>query len=366
MADKKVVYFSKMFQAVPALAQVQSVLPGTFVSNRRSTLRAAKRIYSDMGMARYSKYMGSLFRGNRLLRDADVIVTGSPYKSFLAPYSAKKCTVFHGTYTLLSREALERNSHFDLLCVIGPRMRSMIERYAGDLDLNTVETGFLPFCEFPERTEGFRSGMLGRLGLNLDYKTLLYTPSRRGFGSWDSVAEKILLTAPQDMNLVLRPHPSQGLTPRLADRQSIQRLSSIAAKRGNAIIDLSDWPLSSYLAIADVLVSDANSPAEESMFYDIPLIFTETQSLGRKAVVENGRKAKLDQDHIDMRLSLFESGICVDADSRLDFSNVVSDAITSASLFSDKRENYARWVFGHRDRLANVRVSEAIRSSFFN
>ncbi|WP_321348478.1 hypothetical protein [Halopseudomonas oceani] len=366
MTNQDVVYFSKMFQAVPALAQVERVLPGTFVSNRRSTLRAAKRIYPDLETARYSKYLGRFSRGNRMLQDAGVIVTGSPYKGFLAPYAAKKCTVFHGTYTLLSREALERNSHFDLLCIIGPRMRSMIERYAGDIDLNTVETGFLPFCEFPDRTESFRLEMLGRLGLNKQYKTLLYTPSRRGYGSWDSVAEQILMTAPREMNLILRPHPSQGLTPRRADKQSIQRLSSIARKRGNALIDLSDWPLSSYLAIADVLVSDANSPAEESMFYDIPLIFTETEALGRKAVVENGRKAKLDQDHIDMRLSLFESGVCVDAASALDFTSLVSDALTSCDVFAKKRDNYAKWVFGHRDRLANVRVVEAIKSSFFN
>tara|TARA_R110000851_G_C13099132_1_gene567962 strand:+ start:104 stop:1075 length:972 start_codon:yes stop_codon:yes gene_type:complete len=323
-------------------------------------------MYPHMDTGRYSKYWGDLAKGNRLLRDSNVIVTGSPYRSFLEPYAAKKCTVFHGTYTLLSREALLRNSHFDLLCVIGPRMRSMIERYAGDLDLNTVETGFLPFCEFPDRTEALREKILSSLGMDPSQKTALYTPSRRGVGSWEHAAEKILLTSPTSMNLILRPHPSQGLTPRLADRKLISRLRKIAKSRGNAVIDLSDAPLSSFLAISDVVVSDANSPAEESLFYDIPLIFTETSRLGRSTVIENGKKYKLEQDHIDMRLSLFDAGICVDAESELDFYSCLTEALAEGSEHSARRMNYFKWVFGCRDRLADVRVAEAIKAHLLN
>ena len=362
MIDPSIVYFSKMFQAVPPLAQVARELSGTFVSSRRTTMRAAKRMYPDVDMARYSKYLGNLAKGNRLLRDSDVIVTGSPYRDFLKPYGAKKCTVFHGTYTLLSREALLRNSHFDLLCIIGPRMRSMIERYSGDLELKTVETGFLPFCEFPDRTETLRRKTLSELGLHPEQKTVLYTPSRRGVGSWEYAAENILLTSPPNMNLILRPHPSQGLTPRMADRKLISRLRVIAKKRGNAVIDLSDWPLASFLAVADLLISDANSPAEESMFYDIPLIFTETNRLGRATALENGKKHKLDQDHLDMRLSLFDAGVCVDAENELDFSSVVFEALEQGDQLSVKRMDYFKWVFGYRDRNANLRVADAIRT----
>jgi len=86
MTADGVVYFSKMFQAVPHLAQVARVLPGTFVSSRTSTLRAFRHLYPELEVARYSKRFGFLVRGNRLLKDADAIVTGSPYGSFLKPY----------------------------------------------------------------------------------------------------------------------------------------------------------------------------------------------------------------------------------------------------------------------------------------
>ncbi|KAF1070314.1 MAG: hypothetical protein GAK45_00821 [Pseudomonas citronellolis] len=197
----EVVYFSKMFQAVTPLAQVATVLPGTFVTSRRSTIKATQGLYPNLDTAAYSKYFGNWRRGNRLLRDAEVIVTGSPYRSFLAPYGARKCTVFHGTYTLLSHEALQSNSHFDLLCVIGPRMRSMIERYAGDIELNTAETGFLPFCEFPERSATYTKQTLSSLGLDPELQTVLYTPSRRGMGSWALSVEHLIRTAPRRFDL---------------------------------------------------------------------------------------------------------------------------------------------------------------------
>lgn len=62
-----IVYFSKMFQAVPHLAQVEARLPGIFVSNRRTTLNAAQRLYPDLPTARYSRLMGRLTSGYRLL-----------------------------------------------------------------------------------------------------------------------------------------------------------------------------------------------------------------------------------------------------------------------------------------------------------
>src|SRR5690554_6163425 len=134
------VYFSKMFQAVPHLAQVARELPGTFVTTRHSTLKAVQRLYSDVDTAFLSKYLGPFSGGKRCLKNASVIVTGSPYRSFLEPYQAKKATVFHGTYMMLSRETLLRNTHFDLLCTIGPRMQEMIGRYP-DVTVNSVQTG---------------------------------------------------------------------------------------------------------------------------------------------------------------------------------------------------------------------------------
>lgn len=363
MSAPKVVYFSKMFQAVPHLAQVGAELPGVFVSSRRSTLNAAHSLYPQLDTARYSRYLGRLSRGNRILKSADVIVTGSPYGSFLAPYTrAKKCTVFHGTYMMLSRDALMRNSHFDLLCVIGPRMQGMIERFAPEVALNTVATGFLPFCEYPERSEAYRHAFLSGLGLDPTNQTIVYTPSRRGIGSWERVAEQLVRTAPLHFNLVLRPHPSQGLTSRPRDRASFKRVQALIDQRRNALLDLTTQSLPAVMAVADLVVSDANSPAEESLFYDLPQYFIETPEYSRDYVAELGQQENMHPDDLERLLGLYDCGVSESIDDGCDFSDSLDKAIEESANYAEQREAYFSWVFGLRDRNANQRVAEAIKT----
>lgn len=363
MSAGEVVYFSKMFQAVPHLAQVGAELPGVFVTSRRSTLKAVNSLYPQFETARYSRYFGQLAKGNRLLARADVIVTGSPYGSFLAPYAAaKKCTVFHGTYMMLSRDALMKNSHFDLLCVIGPRMQGMIERFAPEIALNTVETGFLPFCEYPERSGSLRDEVLSSLGLDPANRTVVYTPSRRGIGSWERVAEQLVRTAPAHFNLILRPHPSQGLTSRSRDRASFKRVQVLIAERRNAMLDLTSQPLPTALAVADLVLSDANSPAEESLFYDLPQFFIETPEFSRDTLAQLGKREEMHSADLERLLGIYDCGASEFIDKHCDFSDSLDKAIDESDRYAEERQAYFSWVFGARDRNANRRVAEAIKT----
>ena len=102
------VYFSKMFQAVPQLMEVQKYAGGIFVSNRRSTLDAVRRLYPEVEVARYSKLFPKFSPGYHVMKQARGIVTGAPTPNTLAQFSAFSCMVFHGTYMFLSRDALEK------------------------------------------------------------------------------------------------------------------------------------------------------------------------------------------------------------------------------------------------------------------
>lgn len=361
----RIVYFSKMFQAVPHLAQVESELAGTFVSSRRSTLRAANNLYPTLPTARYSKYLKGLSAGGRCLKNADVIVTGSPYKSFLAPYEAKKCTVFHGTYMMLSKEALLSNTHFDLLCLIGPRMKQMIERFEPEISTNSVLTGFLPFCEFPEQSASQRENTLLRMGMSPDQKTVIYTPSRRGLGSWNLVAEQLVRTTPDNLNLVLRPHPSQALTSRAKDRASFRRVQALAEQRPNTILDLTNYSLPELQSVADLVVSDANSPAEESLFYDVPQLFIETEQLSRTVIQSMGVQQDMHPEDTAQLLTLFDCGVRAFVRDKVDFSSLLERAMDDAGQYLMQRNDYFSWVFGERDRLANQRVASAVKTHLF-
>lgn len=360
----QVVYFSKMFQAVPHLAQVAKVLPGIFVTTRRSTDRVVAQHYPALPRTRAPRLLGRFSKGHKTLEAASVIVTGSPYRNVLGSFPAPKCMVFHGTYMMLSREALISNLHQDLLCIIGPRMKSMIERHR-DLEVPPmVETGFLPFCEFPERTPAQRAETLTALGLDPDRQTVVYTPSRRGVGSWEYVAESLIATAPGHFNLILRPHPSQGITPRRVDREHFRRAEVQASKRGRTRIDRNGVPLSTVLSVADLLVSDANSPTEESLFYDVPQLMIENPRYSRDHIVEVGRREEMHPEDLEQLLTLFDCGPTLYVCEPLDFSQSLEVALQDASRYAPARAAYFKWVFGDSDQSANVRVAQAIRQQF--
>ncbi|MDH0700751.1 hypothetical protein EQ836_17665 [Ectopseudomonas mendocina] len=359
----RIVYYSKMFQAVPHLAQVERQLPGTFVSSRRSTISAVRHLYPDFPARLESRWLSLFYDGKRKLREADVIVTGSPYRRVLEPYTAKKCTVFHGTYMMLSKSAFQANAHYDLLCVIGPRMQQMMARFADEIAVNAVPTGFLPFGEFPERSPAQREAVLRDYGLNPEWRTIVYTPSRRGIGSWDLLAQQLLVKTPAEFNLVLRPHPSQSLTPRARDRESFRKVRSMAAQRPGSLVDLTSKPLSDVLSVADLVVSDANSPAEESLFYDVPQLFIETPQFSRETILQLAEQECMHPDDTAQLLTLYDCGprLFLGSDDCL-IAPQLEQAITAGQQYAAARQRYFSWVFGSRDRQAGKRVAEAIQT----
>ena len=353
-----IVYFSQMFQAVPALAQVCARTGGVLVSSRVSTLAAVRNHYPAIDCARFSKRVPWLYRGNRLLRDADIIVTGSPYQKLLQPYRAKKCMVFHGTYVLFTRAAVVSNAHFDLLCVTGPRMQSMIGRHA-DIKLRCVNTGFLPFAEFPEVDAEYRQRTLVAMGLDPGRNTLIYTPSRKPTGSWGLLAERLVLQAPRQYNLILRPHPSQALTARVSDRFNFAKIGHLCRKRGNAVLDLIRFSLPQALSVADLVISDANSPAEESLFYDLPQLFVESAAFSRDDYYRSCVEERMHPDDTEQLMQLYACGDSFRAESE-DLAGAIGKAVAAGERYREARERYFNWVFGVRDRRAPERVAAAM------
>ncbi len=349
-----------MFQAVQALAQVYEKTGGVFVSSRTSTLSTVRKRYPSIKLKRFSKRFPQLFPGNAAMRKADVIVTGSPYGRLLSPFDAKKCMVFHGTYMFFTPDAIEKNAHFDLLCVTGPRMQSMISRHQ-DVDLNCVYTGYLPFAEYPERNARHREDKLLELGLNPDNKTILYTPSRKSIGSFAMLADRLIYETPDHFNLIIRPHPSQSLNARINDSLSFYKINKLCRVRGNAILDRVGSKLSELLSISDLIVSDANSPAEESLFYDLPQLMIETNLYSRDKLYEMGVNSGIHLDDLEKNMQLYSCGENFSAgDDNL--GAAIERALADESIYSNARKEYFEWVFGSRDRMAPDRVASAIRS----
>lgn len=358
------VYFSKMFQAVPQLMELRKHTDGKFVSNRLSTLRAAKKIYPEATMARYATWLGKFSGGYKAMRAADAIVTGSPNQRILAEFSAMKCMVFHGTYMLMSKEVLRQMDHFDLLCSIGPRMHKTIQRFRDELGLGKiVESGYLPFGSYPERTEAGNAQIYSQLGLSPEKKTIVYMPWGKPYGSWDLMAERIVRETPVEYNLVLRPHPSQALAARYKDRVGFWQLSGLCRQRQNTLLDLNTVPLPQLFCIADLMVTDGTSPAEESLFYDVPQLFIQSHLWCKDVIQSQASSHQVPEDEIAEYLSLFDCGVNFHVSLRESLRDAIQNAISESDAYRGRRDAYFQWVFGSRDRKAAVRVQQAFSAA---
>src|SRR5665647_283621 len=361
MSDSPYAYFSKMFQAVPQLMEVQKHAGGVFVSSRNTTISATKKLYPGVEIAKYSSWFTKFSQGYKALDNAPVIVTGAAGRSIFSQFSAKTCMVFHGTYTYLSKDTLKLNTHFDLLAIIGPRMRHTVDRCRDELGLNVVETGYLLFGSFPEKTEALKVSSLRDLGLNPDKKTIVYMPGGKPYGSWMAMAEKMMLETPKEFNLILRPHPSQGLTSRYDDRQSFKRVLALAKLRTDTLLDLSACPLAQLFSIADLMITDGTSPAEESLFYDVPQMFIKTP-LWSKDVIRDIHGKAMYEDDLEQIMTLFDCGLTYDTESLLPYASAVYEAFNIAESVRKQRKDYFSWVFGKGDRQAGARVYQAIKN----
>ena len=351
-------YFTKQFQAVPALMSLQRELGGAFVSTRANTLHAIHQHYPQTELHRIHSLWTKHSKGYAKLATSNLIVTGSPNNSLLKQFTAKKYMVFHGTFAPLSVTEAKVMAHFDHLCVLGPRMMHVIEQ-AG-LAHKASYCGYLPFLENPERNETARNAFLQNLGLNPANKTILYLPCGRPIGSWGFMAEKLVREVSAEFNLILRPHPSHSVSARFKDKLGYLRLSALIKARGNAYLDLTTQKLSTVLAHGDLVISDGTSPAEESLYYDLPLLFVETQLQSRAAAKQVLVNKGIEALHIESVLRIYDCGKIITPQTN-GLSNSIQNALIDANQFSEQRAEYFEYVFGARDFSAQNRLIEQIR-----
>ena len=341
---KKVVYFTKQYQAVPALMPLYDRLDGAFVSTRSATLKTIQRNYPEVKSTKFTEKLSRFSKGYHKLREASVIVTGSPNQEILQPLNAKQYMVFHGTYAFMSQRDVDAIYHFDHLCVIGPRMAEYLD--GKGFDEKIIHSGYLPFMDFPVRDEVKRAAFLESIGLDPNHKTILYLPRGKPNGSWHLMAEKLIRETPPEFNVILRPHPNQSVSVRLKDKIGYIPLMRLSKKRGNALIDRTSCQLSTLFSIADVVVTDGASSPEEAMFYDVPLVFVESAATSAETLAKK-MKGNFSESYIQKLLTIYECGSSITPDTS-SIGNSMIDALESTEKYKKQREQYFKWVFGER------------------
>lgn len=340
-------YFTKQFQAVPALMGIYNEIGGQFVSTRSNTIRAIEKVNVNANVVKYTEKLGRLSRGHRALKDASLIVTGAPYSSLLKGFSSKKYMIFTGTSpALTTRQIREDHAHFDKLCAIGPRMMRVIER--SEAKVEAVLAGYFPFLSFPEKNSAAKSALMKFTGLNEANITLVYLPRGEPNGSIDLMLPKMIEAVKhKPYNLIVRPHPSQSVKLHLRDRIRFLQMQRALRAYPNIYLDLNYLKLSELLSVADLVISDGNSPAEEALFYDTPQIVVESHRLSRSILSGRMRKQGSTEEDVELAMRVYDNGPIVTPDVK-DILLAAENALVNAAQYANNRHANFEFVFGER------------------
>ena len=339
-----IVYFSKMYQAIPALQELYKKTGGVIITTRLSTLLKVKRNFPGTDIRLVKEYFPDWWPTKKLMRQADVIVTGSPNKKFLGQFSAKKVMIFHGTYAYAGQEQLNTLKHFDYLFSIGPRMTNYLIQ--GGYKDKIIESGYFPFLSFEVFNQQQKKEMYRTLNLSPKNKTILYMPRGKPNGSWDIMARKLIDETPIEFNLVLRPHPSQAVKLNFASQLNLRKIKKLCERRGNAALDLISQPLSSIFNISDLIICDGASSPEDSLFYKIPIIFLETELTSRKKIQDALNNKGISEISIRKLLSIYECGISMHPNDSV--RDKIYEGLNPVNDKSEQQEKYFKWVFSNR------------------
>ena len=210
-------------------------------------------------------------------------MTFSAHTSGFFPKKTKtKVQVFHGV-SFRNLAIREDQRQYDALFVSGPYMMRGFERRVFKGDKKAASAKLLPigFVKVDRLRNGTldRAAILKSLGLKGDRKVLLYAPTGDKRNSLELMGEDVIrrIKAANKWDLVLKLHDHPK------DRET-NWPKKLAKHLGPHVkIVRNDYDVVPYLYVADLLISDASSVANEYALLDRPIVFLDVPKLIAKA-----------------------------------------------------------------------------------
>lgn len=354
-------YFTKQFQAAPALNSIYQQASGVFVTTRSNTKRAIQQLDASIQVIMYTEKLKQFSKGYRQLANSNLIVTGAPYTSTFKAFDAKKFMIFTGTSpALTTKQIRESHAHFDLLCAIGPRMMRVIAQ--SEVNVESIQAGYFPFLSFPEKTQELKKEVLSKINLDERLPTIAYVPRGEPNGSLDIMLNKIVeAVSLANFNLIIRPHPSQSVKLHLRDKVMFAFLRAKLKRFTNVFLDLNSLKLSSLLASADLVISDANSPAEEALFYDMPQLLIQTNRLSKDILSHKMKLQGASDEDIELAMRVYDNGFSISPETS-NIVQIIESALIDENRFKSARNENFAFVFGERDFRRQLSVIDRIAS----
>ncbi len=263
----------------------------------------------------------------------------------VAPWARLKLHIFHGV-SFKGKAYSPSVRAYDRLFLIGPYMqRSFIQR--GILtpeDSRIVRVG-MPKTDALLDGSLDRTAILRRHGLTGKRPVVLYAPTWRRESSLNTRGEAILAAMKSlDIDFLVKPHDLL-LDPATNAKDWGRRLTEL---EGGNLVFVRDPDIIPYLFIADVLLTDGSSAANEYTLLDRPILFIETPELWKKY------EASADLDTWGLK-----AGTAV-ADPA-DLPRALEHALAHPKESSATRQAVARDLFFNPGRATSVAVDELCR-----
>jgi CDP-glycerol glycerophosphotransferase (TagB/SpsB family) len=223
-----------------------------------------------------------------------------------------------------------------------------------------TQTGYFPFLNFPESSTEKRKEHLESVGLDAARKNVVYLPRGKPNGSFDLMMPNFLRDMPE-VNFIVRPHPSQSVKLHLRDRLLFLSMQKQIKQHKNVFLDLNHFRLSDLLSMADLVITDGNSPAEESLFYDTPQMLVENERLSRKSISNTMRKNAASEEDVELALRIYDNGPII-TPANTDLCALIERAMADASQYAKARKANFEFVFGERDFKRQHALIDELRS----
>lgn len=193
----------------------------------------------------------------------------------------RKVQIFHGI-SFKGHTYSEKIREYDRAFLIGPyQRRNFAERGILSADDPRMVNVGMPKCDPLARDEFDRTAVLRTLGLKPDRPVVLYAPTWRKEASLNTVGPEILeAVGAMDVTLLVKAHDWCFVPER--NRRDWAAWFAGKEREGAPFTLVRDRDITPYLGVADLLISDASSTANEFLLRNRPIVFMEVPELFKK------------------------------------------------------------------------------------
>ena len=186
--------------------------------------------------------------------------------------------IFHGV-SFRNRGVREENLCYDKFFAIGPYMQRLMEE-TGLVDRHDPRLVPIGFPKTDPLVDGTlnRASLLAELGLDGNRPVILYAPTGAAHNSLETMGEEVLraLGATDRYDILVKPHdhPKNG---------AIDWFETLAPLCGPHLRVIRNSDVVPLLHLADLLITDASSVANEFALLDRPIVFLDVPQLLEEA-----------------------------------------------------------------------------------